>query len=238
MKAFRWLGVTVGLMVMAVGFWGCGGDSTDSGTTYASVRFIHSSPSIDLMDFACLVQNEDYYYSIVEEVAYGEQHGYYSVVSGTRSFRVYTSGTSLSIASITFSSESGRKYTIIADDLDAAINPSLLAIADTTEAPESGKAFLRFVHVSADAPAMDIRKADSSLLVFDLERYQASGYVDLDAGTYDFLAFSSGTDSQILALPPLTLTSGISYTVLLSGSAYGLPGVALNAKIYQETGVE
>jgi hypothetical protein len=238
MKIFRWVRVVVWSMVMVVGFWGCSKNSTDSDTSYASVRFIHSSPSSGLIDFAYLGQDVNYYYSIVTEAAYGGQYGYFSLATDSRSFRAYTSETSLSIASITFSLEENRKYSIIADDLEAAINPTLLGIEDTTAIPDSGKAFLRFIHISADAPDLDIVKADSSLLITDLKRYNASAYVEMDAGTYDFSAVTSGSENTVLTLPPLTLTSGINYSVIFSGSAYGLPGAELNVKIYPEMGVE
>lgn len=202
------------------------------------MRFIHSSPSSGLMDFSYLAEGATYYTDIVSEASYGTQHGYFALVSGTRSFRAYLTSTSLAVANITISLTGNGKYTIIADDLDAAINPSLLAIADTTVVPDSGKAFLRFVHVSADAPDLDILKADSSSLITDLKQYEASGYVELDAGTYEFVAVSSDSGNVMLDLPPLTLTSKINYSVLFSGSAYGLPGSELNAKIYQEMGVQ
>lgn len=239
MKTFRWGSVVVLTMIMVLVFWGCSKKkSTNSDTLYASVRFIHSSPSSELIDFSYLGEGADYYTDIVTEASYGTQHGYFGLVAGTRSFRAYLTGTSLSIASATASLKENGKYTIIADDLDAAINPSLLAIADTTVVPDSGKAFIRFIHVSADAPALDIIKADSSLLITDLKRYEASGYLKMDAGTYEFVAVTSGSDNAILTLPPFTLTSGINYSVIFSGSAHGLPGAELNAKIYPEMGVQ
>ncbi len=237
MKIFRWIGVVVWSTVLVVVFWGCSKNSTQDETQYSSVRFIHLSPSTELIDFTYLSTGADYYSDIVTEASYGEQYGYFSLISGSRSFRAYSSGTSLSIATLTLSLEGNRKYTIIANDLEAAINPELLGIEDTTAIPDSGKAFLRFIHVSADAPDLDIVGADSSLLIGNLKRYNASGYMEMDVGTYDFSAVTSGSNNTILTLPPLTLTSGINYSVIFSGSAYGLPGAELNVKIYPETGV-
>ncbi len=233
-----WVSSLALLILFSLALGGCGKKSTSSETVYTSVCFIHSSPSSELIDFSYLAEGADYYTDIVSEASYGTQHGYFSLVAGSRSFRAYLTSTSLAIASITVSLTGNGKYTIIADDLDAAINPSLLAMADTTVVPDSGKAFLRFVHVSADAPDLDITLADSSPLITDLKRYEASGYVELDAGTYKFVAVSSDSGNVMLDLPPLTLTSKLNYSVLLSGSAYGLPGSELNAKMYQEMGVQ
>jgi len=228
------------LILVALLIAGCDNGSTDSGEeyVYASVRFIHSAPNTEQIDFAYIVYDSDYYANAVEEVSYGEQNGYFGFVAGSRSFRAYLSGTSLSVANVTVTLAENGKYTIVANDLDATINPDLLAIADTTQIAPEGKSFLRFLNVSADAPDMDIKRADSSLLVTGLGRYEASGYIELDAGTYRFTAVSSGSDIQLLALDPLTFTSTVCYTVILSGTAYALPGAQLNAKIYQETGVD
>lgn len=220
-------------------FAGCSKNSTGSDEyVYASVRFIHLAPSTELIDWTYLVYDSEQYADLVTEVPYGEQNGYYAFVSGSRSFRAYLSGTSLSVANNTFSLADNGKYTVIANDLDAAIDPELLAFPDTTEVSASGKALLRFIHVSADAPDMDIIKTDQTRLVTDLEQHQASGYIELDPGTYQFTAVSSGTDYALLTLEPITLTSGVNYTVIFSGTVYGLPGVVLNGKIYQETGVQ
>jgi hypothetical protein len=226
------------LLVLVIAGCDDGSTGSDDDYVYASVRFIHSAPSTDMIDFAYMVYGENYYADAATEVSYGEQNGYFSFAAGSRSFRAYLSSTSISAASVTFTLAENGKYTVVANDLDAAINPELLAVADTTQLASEGKSFLRFLNVSADAPEMDIKRADNSLLVTGLGRYEASGYLELDAGTYQFTAFSSGTDLQLLALDPLTLTSTVSYTVILSGTAYALPGAQLNAKIYQETGVQ
>jgi hypothetical protein len=238
MKTFLRGDIAILFALCALVIGGCSRKSTNGDDTYGSVRFIHSAPSTDLIDFTYLLYDSDQYGDVATEVGCGEQNGYFVFLSGTRTFRVYLSGTSLSIASATTSVEENRKYTIIACDLDAAINPSLLAFADTTVAPSSGKAFLRFIHVSADAPDLDVQATGGALVVQDLGQYEASGYAQLDAGTYEFTVMSSSSQAQLLTLPLLTLTSGVSYSAILSGSIYGLPGAELNAKLYQETGVQ
>jgi hypothetical protein len=240
MKTLLWGGIIAGCILVALVVGGCDSKTTgsDEEYAYASVRFVHSAPSTEQIDFAYLVYNSEYYDNAATEASYGDQYGYFLFVAGSRSFRAYLSGTSLSVASITIPLAENGKYTIVAGDLEAAINPSLLEFADTTVTPDSGKAFLRFIHVSADAPDLDILRADSSALVVDLKQYQASPYFELDAGTYEFSAVSYVSGTELLKLPPFTLTSGISYSVILSGTAYSLPGSPLNAVIYQEMGVE
>ncbi len=238
MKTFLRADIAILFALCALVLGGCSRKSTNGDDTYGSVRVIHSAPSTDLVDFTYLLYDSNQFGDLATEVGYGEQRGYFAFLTGERAFRLYLSGTSLSIADVTFSVGENGKYTIIACDLDAAINPSLLAFADTTVAPGSGKAFLLFIHVSADAPDLDVQATGGALAVQDLGQYEASGYAQLDAGTYEFTVTSSGSQVQLLTLPLLTLTSGVSYSAILSGSIYGLPGAELNAKLYQETGVQ
>jgi hypothetical protein len=232
--------IIVFITLVSLMLGGCESNSTDSDEeyAYASVRFIHSAPSTELIDFAYLVYGEDYYADAVTEASYGEQYGYFAFVADSRTFRVYLSETNLSVANTTISLTENGKYTIIATDLEATINPELMGVADAFETPPSGKVFLRFIHASADAPNLNIIKKDSSALLSDIARYQASDYVELDAGTYEFTAVSSDSGTELLTMPPLTLISSVIYTAILSGSVYGLPGPELNVRNYQETGVE
>jgi len=143
------------------------------------------------------------------------------------------------------------------------INPSLITVEDTAETAPEGKAFVRFMHASADAPDMEIQKADGTILATNLSRYQLSGYVEMpdmeiqkadgtilatnlsryqlsgyveiEEGTYEFSVCSSETGEELLLSDPLTLSSGNNFTVIISGSFGSLPSPMLNARLYQET---
>lgn len=205
----------------------------------AYVRFIHMAAGTDEIDFIYKDLDDDYYYVIVYEVTYGEQYGYYYFVADSnRNFRAYLSGTNLVVASATITLEEDGKYSILATDFGTSINPSLLVISDTTITPSSGKVFLRFLHASADAPELDIIGDKGVFTVTNLSQYQNSTYTELDAGTYEYSVVSSDTGSELLHVDAMTLISGVSYIIILSGSISGLPGPEFNAKIYQETSVE
>lgn len=231
----------IGLMVS-----GCGESLTESEegpiptetTEEAEVRFIHSAASTDEIDIYYLDLNSDYFEGIVANAEYGKQYGYYNFYTGTRSFEAYLTGTNLIGATITYEFENEGKYSVIATDFGATLNPSLGIFPDTTDLPPVGSAFLRFIHASADAPDIDIHGGDDTPIVESLSRYQTSVYFELDAGTYVYRAVTSDTGTDLPRLDPITLISGMSYTAILSGSVNGLPGPGFNIKTYPETSIE
>jgi hypothetical protein len=220
-------------------FFGCDEGITNSEPTneYGRVGFIHAAASTGEIDFKYLSLDEPVYEYIFQGATYCGQYGYYYFVTGSRSFRVYLTNTNISVASDTIVLAEDEKYTIIANDLEATINPELLAYPDTLALPATGKVFLRFIHVSADAPDLNVHDANDSLLVSILVHYQSSAYLELDAGTHEFDVYFSDSLVPYTTLDPFTLISGNNYTVVLSGSVDGLPGPAFNGELYLETGL-
>lgn len=227
-------GLCLALSVITV-FWGCEKDQTQNDADYAWVRFIHSAASTGEIDFTYLSLDDGVYLTAVSDAVYGEQYGYFALIPEVRTFRVYLPGTDISVAEATLSLSLDQHYTIVATDLEVTINPSLITVEDTTETAPEGKAFVRFMHASADAPDMEIQKADGTILATNLSRYQFSSYVEIEEGTYEFSVCSSETGGQLFLSDPLTLSSGNNFTVIISGSLGSLPGPVLNARLYQET---
>ena len=244
----RYLKLTGVLLFTVIGLMvsGCGESVTESeevttpteSTEEAEIRFIHSAASTDEIDIYYLDLNNDIFEGIISNAEYGKQYGYYSFNSGTRSFEVYLAGTNLTGATVTGEFEDGGKYSVIATDFDATLNPSLIVFPDTTDAPPIGSAFLRFIHASADAHDIDILGGDDTPIVESLSLYQAAAYIEIDAGTTVYRAVSSDSGIDHPRLDAITLLSGVSYTAILSGSVNGLPGPGFNLKMYPETSIE
>lgn len=120
-------------------------------------------------------------------------------------------------------------YTIVALNTLANIEP--LVLVDNNGLPAEGKAHVRFIHASPDAPAVDIAVADGGPVLFGGVAFKGVGdYLPVDAGTYDLEARVSGTDTVALSLPGITLAEGTVYTVYAMGFAGG-DQPALTAKI-------
>jgi len=135
------------------------------------------------------------------------------------------SGTPAIEADVTLSA--GTDYTVAAVGKLANIEP--LVLVDNNSAPSSGQAKLRFVHTSPDAPAVDIFAEGAGVVVPNAVFKDASGYLDLAAGTYNLQVRAAGTETVALNLPGITLEKGNVYTAFAVGLLQGQP--ALKAKL-------
>ena len=116
-------------------------------------------------------------------------------------------------------------YTVVAVGLLADIEP--LVLMDNNSAPEAGKAHVRFVHASPDAPAVDIAVADGGPVLFSNIAFKGVGdYLPVDAGTYDLEARVAGTDTVALSVPGVALDEGTVYTIFAMGLVEGEPALA------------
>jgi LPXTG-motif cell wall-anchored protein len=118
----------------------------------------------------------------------------------------------------------GTDYTVVAVGQLANIEP--LVLVDNNSAPAAGKAHVRFVHASPDAPAVDIAVANGGPVLFSNVPFKGVGdYLPVDAGTYDLEARLAGTDTVALSVPGVSLADGTVYTIFAMGLAGGEPAL-------------
>jgi hypothetical protein len=116
-------------------------------------------------------------------------------------------------------------YTVVAVGLLADIEP--LVLVDNNSAPAAGKAHVRFVHASPDAPSVDIIVAGGGPVLFSNVPFKGVGdYLPVDAGTYDLEARVSGTDTVALNVPGVILEEGKVYTIFAMGLVEGEPSLS------------
>jgi hypothetical protein len=121
--------------------------------------------------------------------------------------------------------DAGNDYTVVALGMLSDIEP--LVLVDNNGAPEAGKAHVRFVHASPDAPAVDIAVADGGPVLFPNIPFKGVGdYLPVDAGTYDLEARIAGGGAVALSVPGVALQDGAVYTIFAMGLATGEPALA------------
>jgi hypothetical protein len=84
------------------------------------------------------------------------------------------------------------------------------------------------VHASPDAPAVDIKVKSGAALISNLVFAKDSGYLPVDAGSYDLTVNVAGTDTVALDLPGTTLEAGKLYDIFAVGL---LAGQTLTVKV-------
>lgn len=181
---------------------------------YAKIMVTHASPDAPGVDLLVdgAKQNS-------AALTFPSSTAYIQVEAGSRNIKVNASGTSTSVIDANVTFEKDKNYSIFAIDTLSSIEP--LVIVDDLTAPASGKAHVRFVHLSPNAPAVDVTVANTSTIVFGNKAFKEySAFTVLDAGTYDLevkLVDGNGTGTVVLPLPGIALTAGKIYTVFAKG---------------------
>lgn len=185
----------------------------------ARVRVVHASPDAPAVDVwvngAVAFSNAPFKgitdYAALEPGAYNVQ------VSPTGAAEPIVINADLDLAAET-------DYTVVAVGLLSEIEP--LVLIDNNSAPAAGKAHVRFVHASPDAPAVDIAVANGGPVLFSNVAFKGIGdYLPVDAGTYDLEVRLAGTSTVALSVPGVALADGTVYTIFAMGLAGGEPAL-------------
>jgi LPXTG-motif cell wall-anchored protein len=123
----------------------------------------------------------------------------------------------------------GTDYTVVAVGQLANIEP--LVLVDNNSAPAAGKAHVRFVHASPDAPAVDIAVAGGPVLFSNVPFKGVGDYLPVDAGTYNLEARIAGTSNVALSVSGVNLEAGKVYTIFAMGLAGGEPALTAVASV-------
>ncbi len=88
---------------------------------------------------------------------------------------------------------------------------------------DRNKVYIRFVHLSPDAPPVDITLPDGTKIFEDVEFTEATDYIEVDPGNYAVQVRLAGTDTPVLSLPSVVLKPGIVNSVYAVGLVGGEP---------------
>lgn len=203
----------------------CGNDDNPTAPrmTPARVMAVHASPDAPAVDL--LVDGA----VVGTGLAYPGNTPYLNAAAGTRNVKVNVSGTTTTVIAADLPLTSGASYTVFASDVVANIAP--IVLADDLTAPASGKAHVRFVHLSPDAPAVDVAVQGGPVLFANKAFKQYSAFTPVDAGTYDLEVRVAGTSTVALPLNGIALQAGKIYTVFAKGLLNGSGAQALGAQI-------
>jgi hypothetical protein len=213
------------IIAAAVPLAGCG-DDDDNGvapTSKARVMTVHASPDapgVDLLVDGALAGTN---------LTYPNNTGYLELAAGAHNIKVNATGTTTTVIDANVTLTAGAAYSVFAADTLSNITPVVLT--DDLSTPAAGKAHVRFVHLSPDAPAVDVAVTGGGVVFANRAFKEFTAFTPLDAGTYDLEVRVAGTTDVVLALPGIALTAGKIYTVFAKGLVNGVLAEALGAEI-------
>jgi len=159
--------------------------------------------------------------AILTDVAFRDISDYLFVPAGTYQIQVVPAGASLEDgpvvidAPLTF--KGGTLTTVAATNELANITPVVLK---DKPAPVADQAQIRVVHLSADAPKVDVAPDGGSVkdAIFKNVKYgKAKAYATVPAGEYDLEVRPAGKKQAAFDIDPLTLEAGKSYSAMAIG---------------------
>lgn len=177
----------------------------------ARIRIVHASPDAPNVDIwvngAVAVSN----------LAFNDATDYIALAAGDYDIAVTPTGGTAADAVIeaTLPLAAGMDYTVAAVGQVADIEP--LVLEDNNAAPAAGKAHIRVVHASPDAPAVDVAVAGGPILIENLAFPTASNYLPVDAGSYDLDVRPTGTETVAIDINGFMAEAGTIYTVFATG---------------------
>lgn len=174
------------------------------------VRIIHTVPDAPNVD---IYANGNL---IAEDLSYGEDTGYLSIPEGMYKVSLFVSGTKDSPVLENMLIVNKNSYlTVAAAGTLSSIG--FLAISDANEPKMSGKAMVRFLHLSPTAPAVDITLPDGTMLFGDVSFKEITPYIDVAPMNYTLQVRVAGSSDVVLTVPNVNLSADKYYTVYAIG---------------------
>jgi hypothetical protein len=192
--------------------------------TYGKVMVTHASPNAPGVDL--LVDNTKVN---TADLTFPNSTAYLRVETGMRNFKVNVAGTTTTVINADLTIDENKNYSVFA--VDSVSKISAVVVADDLTAPASGKAHVRFIHLSPNAPAVDVAVTGGAVVFGNKSFKDATAFTPLDAGTYNLEVRVAGTTTVALPLPGITLEAGKIYTVFAKGFLGGTGSEALGAQI-------
>ena len=178
--------------------------------TTARVRIIHASQDTPPVDV--LLDGQQ----VLANVPFPSISDYLDVPAGQHQVAVVPPGGDASAALLTTTAtfEAGKAYSVAAvGQQDVAVE----VYTDDLSAPPAGKAHVRLIHLSPDAPGANVEVVNGPILATDLAFTEATGYQAVDAGTYNLRLVATGQNTVIVQLPNTTIEAGKIYTIAATG---------------------
>nr|WP_269448526.1 DUF4397 domain-containing protein [Metabacillus kandeliae] len=185
----------------------------NSGMTNA--RFFHASPDAPAVDVYLNGK------LVLRGLKYKEISEYMHLPAGQYRVDIYPTGsTSSPVIAENLLFVPGVAYTFTAAGPVSRIK--LFPIVDKPFVA-AGETKVKFVHLSPDAPSVDVAVKNGDVLFENISFMTSTKYITVPAGKYDLEVRLAGKDTVVLSVPRLQLRSDNAYTIFAVGLANGNP---------------
>jgi len=184
--------------------------------TNSYIRILHASPNAAAVDV--YLNN----IPLERNITYKEFTKYYPLAGGLYNIKLYPAGnTTNPIINTNVNIPPRTIFTIAATGMLEDLGLTLVPEPPVQKLP--AETLVRFVHLSPNAPHVDLTLANGTTLFGDVEYTEITDYIRVRPGIYTLQLKQTGTDSIVLTVPNTNLRPGNIYTVYAVGLANGNP---------------
>ncbi|WP_166246088.1 DUF4397 domain-containing protein [Paenibacillus turpanensis] len=187
-----------------------------AGQPNAYVRFIHAIPDAPAVDISIDGRR------LLSNVSFTRASGFIKVPAGAYRLELFRAGTTNRLFEETLRLPAGGFVTAAA--VGTASAPKL-ALYPEQPAPEAGMARVRFLHLSPNAPGVDVRIRGGRTIAAGSEFTDGSSYITVTPGAVTVDVVRAGTTQPVFDIPNLRLEAGQTYTIAAVGLAGGQPAL-------------
>jgi len=140
---------------------------------------------------------------------------YFQITPGVNTLKFTTANSIESVLTKDLTLEAEKAYSLFL--INEVPNLDGLLVKDDLSPTSSDKAFIRFINLSPDAPALDLVQTGGASLITDKAFKSVSDFTLADAKTYSFDVKNKETGAVIATLKDISLTAGSMYTITVCG---------------------
>jgi hypothetical protein len=159
-------------------------------------------------------------------VAFGSNSSYATIAPKQYNVKIAAVNTINPVAETSINMNQSRSYSIYAYDTLLSGKVKIFTLEDDLSAPASGKAKVRFLHLSPNTSlnkiAVDL--AANNTVLFPNRTYadvttdgSKANFVSVDAGTYTIDVRVAGSSIPVLSVPGISVQAGKIYTIVAKG---------------------
>ena len=220
------------LLVSSLLLIGCGGSSNNSHDP--QLRAVHLSPDAPAVDVS--IEGN----IVLEDVTYRQASGFLFLDQGNNNVKILVANTSTAVIDETLDLQTDMKYTVLAVNTVANIEP--IVIADDIANPSNGFAAITVVHGAPSAPPVDVYLSapmdDFSSLsptLQDVPFKANSGELEVPAGDYRVRITLADDSAVIYDSGTISLASEVEYIAIAAESSGGLSPIGLTILTDQDS---
>jgi hypothetical protein len=148
---------------------------------------------------------------------YADYSGYLNFRTGDRTIKFTTANAANALAEAEVEVNAQKAYSVFL--INRLADVETLVVRDSSAAPAQGKAMIRFIQLSPDAPEVTVEYADESATpwVSNAAFKDVSDFIEVDAATYTFNVKNKATDESIVEAESVRIQAGGYYTIITRG---------------------